>query len=149
MRFSEINNISTIIENLDEPYSLSLMKEEPQNQQIYRYFNKTNSLGIDICLLSLAHTIAQYGPSIPKNIWINLVNTIQVLCESWWYCREEKISPRPLINGDNLISEFNITPGPLVGEILEAVREAQAIGKVSNVNEAIGFAEAWLSDNYG
>ena len=53
--------------------------------------------------------------------------------------REEKISPRPLINGDNLISEFNITPGPLVGEILEAVREAQAIGKVSNVNEAIGY----------
>ncbi len=145
----EINNISTLIKNLDEPYFLSLRKERLTNRDIYRFFKHSNSLGIDICLLSLAHTIAQSGPSLQKEIWINLVDTIQILFESWWFNRDEIISPKPLINGDTLMSELKLDPGPLIGEVLEAVREAQASGEVSDVIEAIGFAESWLSDNYG
>ncbi|MFN2127906.1 MAG: hypothetical protein ACK2TU_08620 [Anaerolineales bacterium] len=144
---TEINAISTILNYFNEPYILSKTKKPPTDLEIYHFFKSSNSLGIDICLISLAHTIAQFGYSMPKDIWINLVNTIQILFESWWFNRDEKISPKPLINGDNLLSVLKLNPGPIIGEILEAVKEAQVIGEVSTSDEALDFARSWLLEN--
>ncbi len=45
------------------------------------------------------------------------------------------------------MSEFDLKPGPRVGEVLEAIREAQATGKVSAREEALTFAGDWLKEN--
>jgi hypothetical protein len=50
-----------------------------------------------------------------------------------------------LISGHDLIDIFGMRPGREIGELLEAVREAQAAGEVVTREEALLFIEKHLS----
>jgi hypothetical protein len=50
-----------------------------------------------------------------------------------------------LIDGHDLLREFELQPGPLVGELLEAVREAQVSGEVRTREEALALVRAKLA----
>ena len=39
---------------------------------------------------------------------------------------------------------FSLPPGPQIGRLLEAVREAQAAGQVSSLDEALNWVESLL-----
>ncbi len=52
--------------------------------------------------------------------------------------------PPKLIDGHDLIDKFGLSPGPKIGEILEAVREAQAAGEVTTQEEALAYIEHLL-----
>jgi hypothetical protein len=45
--------------------------------------------------------------------------------------------------------ELTLEQGPVVGRLLEAIREAQAVGEVSTRAEALGFAHLWIKDQGG
>jgi hypothetical protein len=55
-----------------------------------------------------------------------------------------KKKARPLLNGEDVMMEFNIPEGRLVGEILKKVCEGVEDGSVRNKKEAIGYARGWL-----
>jgi hypothetical protein len=44
-----------------------------------------------------------------------------------------------------LMKELGIKPGPMVGQLLESIRENQAAGKIENREQAISFAREELS----
>ena len=48
-------------------------------------------------------------------------------------------APR-LVNGQTLIKELGLPPGPKVGELLEAIREAQVAGEIHTPQEALDLA---------
>ncbi|MFH1137510.1 MAG: hypothetical protein V1816_15690 [Pseudomonadota bacterium] len=50
-----------------------------------------------------------------------------------------------LLNGSELMTAFHLGPSPLLRRLLEAVEEAQALGKVKNKTEALDLAEKMLS----
>ena len=58
--------------------------------------------------------------------------------------REEKVLPPALIDGRLLMSTFKLDPGPRIGELLEAVREAQAMGEVGTRKEALNLVQELL-----
>jgi hypothetical protein len=39
---------------------------------------------------------------------------------------------------------FRLSPGPRIGQIIEAVREARAAGEVQNKQQAIEYIKNWL-----
>jgi hypothetical protein len=43
------------------------------------------------------------------------------------------------------MKELSLSPGPSVGKILEAIREAQAVGQVNNREEALKLAREYLA----
>jgi hypothetical protein len=49
---------------------------------------------------------------------------------------------KPLLRGDEISIELDIAPGPAIGEILEALCEAQAIGEIQTRSEALSLARA-------
>lgn len=53
--------------------------------------------------------------------------------------QQSVVTPPKLVDGHDLINIFNMTPGPGVGELLEAVREAQAAGEVATREEALSY----------
>jgi hypothetical protein len=55
--------------------------------------------------------------------------------------------PSKLIDGHDLLSIFGLNPGPEIGEILEAVREAQAAGEVNSREEALAYIEHLLASS--
>jgi tRNA nucleotidyltransferase/poly(A) polymerase len=58
---------------------------------------------------------------------------------------ETVAAPPKLIDGHDLMREFGLKPGPKIGEILEAVREAQGAGELSTKEEALALAHKRLA----
>ena len=53
--------------------------------------------------------------------------------------------PPKLIDGHDLIDIFGLEPGHKIGELLEAVREAQAAGEITSRDEALAYIKHWLA----
>jgi poly(A) polymerase len=42
--------------------------------------------------------------------------------------------------------ELNLEPGRIIGQLLEAIREGQATGKIESRDQALGYAREQLKD---
>ncbi len=119
-------------------------EELPSHRAIYRYFRDTDEVGIDTILLNLADHLATRGPQLNLEEWRQHAQRLSYALEE--RLREESVvSPPKLIDGHDLIDIFGMRPGPKIGELLEAVREAQASGEIATKEEALSFAQKHLS----
>ena len=68
--------------------------------------------------------------------------------DHWLKFYHREVRPReamtPLVNGHDVMKEFNLSPGPLVGRLLRTVLELQWEGRVSNREEALREASQLL-----
>ncbi len=51
----------------------------------------------------------------------------------------------PLLRGDDLIRDLGLAPGPVIGQLLEQVREARSSGEISTREEALALARHVLA----
>jgi hypothetical protein len=143
----EIERLVTIVNHHMRPSLLSHAQELPSRKAIYRFFLDTGAAGVDICLLSLADILATYGSTLPQDRWTRHLEVVQMLLKAWWEDRSESIFPRLLINGDDLMKELSISPGPRVGYLLDAIREAQVGGDIHTRQEALNLAKNLSLEN--
>jgi putative nucleotidyltransferase with HDIG domain len=136
----EIAWLKTIVLHHMRPLLLVQTGKPPTRRAIYRFFRDTGPAGVDICLLSLADVLGTHGHSLPQDVWIEHLGVVSALLEAWWERPEESVSPVQLLTGNDLILEFGLQSGPIIGELLEGLREAQATGKVTNRREALALA---------
>jgi len=118
----------------------------PSRRAIYRFFRDTGPAGVDICLLALADIRATYEQTLPQETWAAELDVVRLMLENWYEKPAESIAPTPLVNGDDLISELDLQPDKLIGELLETLREAQAMGEVSTREQALDLARRKLVD---
>jgi len=138
----EIERLAAIVRYHMRPILLAKDKTLPSRRAIYRFFRDAGGAGVDVCLLSLADTMATYGPGLSQDLWEHHLDIVRTFLEAWWERHEENISPPTLINGNELMKHLRIQPGPQIGRILEAIREAQADGQVSNLDQALDLARS-------
>ncbi len=147
----ELERLQTIIENhMRFHYFTSRMegeKHEPSRKAIYRFFRDVGEGGVDLVLLGLADLRGTRGHTLTQESWVAALDVARILLENYWEKPQETIAPPRLIDGNDVIKKYNIQPGPLVGQILEAVHEAQATGKISTREEALEFGRVWLMEN--
>jgi hypothetical protein len=115
------------------------------SRAIYRFFRDTGDAGVDILLHALADHRATYAPEADDDRWPHLVDLVARMLAAYWERQAEQVDPPPLIDGHDLLREFELQPGPLVGELLEAVREAQVGGDVRTREEALALVRASLA----
>jgi poly(A) polymerase len=117
----------------------------PSKRAIYRFFRDTADAGIETLFLSLADHLATAGPNVSVDgfRW-HVALTAYILHVR--FDDETTLSPPRLVDGDDLMAALGIGPGALVGELLEAVREAQAGGEVATKEAALDVARAKLAD---
>lgn len=142
---NEVFRLKTIVRNHMRPLWLSQTGKPPSRRAIYRFYKDCGVAGIDVCLLSLADTMATYGPGLPSDQWSQQVEVVRSLFDSWWEDQDQIINPPALVNGDDLINELGLKPGPLIGHLLAEIREAQAEGELQNKRQAIEFASDKLT----
>ncbi len=141
----EIDRLYTIVRHHMRPLWLAQTGKLPSKRAIYRFFRETGEAGVDICLLSIADTLATYGPTLPQNTWSNHLDVIRSLLEAWWEQPDERVSPPKLLSGNDLIVELDVKPGPQIGKILEAIREAQATNQIRTREDALELARGILN----
>lgn len=115
-------------------------KQEPSRKAIYRFFRDSKAAGIDLVLLGLADLRGTRGHTLTQENWSAALDVARILLENYWEKPEETITPPRLLDGNELMTELNLKPGKIVGQLLEAIREGQATGKIKDRNEALVFA---------
>lgn len=110
---------------------------------IRRYFVDLGPTGIFMTLFSLADHLATLGPQPRTAAWVRHLSVARLLLTS--YIRERaRILPPRLVRPDELMSRLKLTPGPLLGQLLEMIAEAQTDGTIHSREEAILLAREYL-----
>ena len=115
-------------------------KKKPSRKAIYRFFRDASEAGIDLVLLGLADLRGTRSHTLSQETWTAALDIARILLENYWEKPQESVTPPRLLDGNELMQELNLQPGRIIGQLLEAIREGQATGKISTREEAIAFA---------
>ncbi|MFP4393771.1 MAG: CCA tRNA nucleotidyltransferase [Anaerolineales bacterium] len=110
---------------------------------IYRFYRATGESGVGVVLLALADALAVWGRKLDQKRWNNLLQGAEMLLDDYFHRPEETIAPPPLLDGRDLIA-MNIPPGPVIGDLLEMLRESQAAGEIATKAEARRLVRDYL-----
>ena len=146
LRFSnrEIKMVQKMIESHLRLWQMGGDQGLPTRRAIYRYFRDTADVSVDIMFLTLADFLATQGPNLDIAEWERHSRLMEYVLAQ----RDEDetvAAPPKLIDGHDLMREFGLKPGPKIGEILEAVREAQGAGELSTKEDALALARKRLA----
>jgi len=139
---SEIDYVHRLCRGHMRPIFLSQDERAPGRRALYRFYRDLGDAAPGALLLHIADHLATYGPDIDPEDFRQHLRTVAAMLAPMTATGEQTILPTPLLNGNDLIELFALQPGPRIGELLEALREAQAVGEVSSRGEA----ERWLRE---
>ncbi len=145
LRFShrEIDLVERLVYHHLRPVQMASEGELPTQRAIYRYFRDTRSAGIDILFLALGDYLASCGPLIHMETWVRHCQLIDYILKEQGKQRS-RVTPVKLVDGHALMNSFSLTPGPLIGELLTTVHEAQASGEITTKEEALVLVQTAL-----
>ena len=107
----------------------------------HRYFRECRTAAVEAVLLYLATSFAQ---SPPQDEWELKVNVAQKLLEAWFEDYERIVDHPRLMHGNTLAAALDLRPGPIIGQLLAAIAEAQVAGRIESEQEALEFARERL-----
>ncbi|MFO7741591.1 MAG: HD domain-containing protein, partial [Anaerolineae bacterium] len=147
LRFSrdEVERVGTMVEAHLRPAQLA-RADEVTRRAVYRYFRDTGDVGVDTVLLNLGDYLATWGPDLREGGWIRRLEVAELLLHHYFERRRETVAPGLPVDGYDLMAELDLEPGPRIGELLEALREAMAAGDIETREQALALArrmEEW------
>ncbi|MBI4757875.1 MAG: HD domain-containing protein, partial [Chloroflexi bacterium] len=147
LRFSnqEVDVVRTVVANHLRPRQL-LDGAGLTGRAVYRFFRDTGPEGLDTLVLSLADHLATRGPALDRAAWDKHVALTVDLFRKYLAEKEETVSPPRLLDGNDIMAVLGLEPGPLIGDLLEKVREAQAMGMVSDRAEALEYVREIMAN---
>jgi poly(A) polymerase len=145
LRFStkETRLVETMVKYHLRPMQMS-QEGLPTHRAIYRYFRDAGEAGVDTLFLSMADHLATRGPHLDRAGWQEHTRIVDYVLKQY-YGQKKQVRPVKLVDGHDLINIFGLSPGPGLGKLLEAVREAQAVGEVTSREEALEYVRNRLS----
>lgn len=106
-----------------------------------RYVRKMDINSIDVILLAQADRLSARGPEITDEIVERNITSLNMLLKFYLETRET-LKPLPkLLNGNDVMKILNIKPSRRLGEIMEALHEAQISGDVVTREHAVDFVK--------
>lgn len=107
-----------------------------------RYFRKMGEHTPFLGVLALADTLSTRGPALTSEAIAQAKQHQLQLLQQYWDGLAQRQAP-PCLDGHRLMSLLHLAPGPQVGKILSALQDAQALGEVNTVEEAVAWAVAY------
>ena len=109
---------------------------------IHRYYSGIDEVGIEAVLLGLSTYLADNLPTPDAKEWGPLLDEVaSPLINGFFNHHSEYVNPPPLFNGDDLMAEFDLQPGPEIGRMLERLLEEQAAGEIKTRPQALDLAK--------
>ncbi len=136
-----------ILHHMRFHFHVSRMEGEnrlPSRRAVYRFFRDTGAAGVDLVLIGLADLRGTRDHTLTQATWSAALSVARCFLENYWEKPQESVSPVRILDGHELMRELDVQPGIMLGQMMEAIREAQAVGKVSTRLEALDFAREWM-----
>ena len=112
--------------------------------QIYRYYQRTQDAGIGLIFNDLASFLADTDGSPSGDQWESRVNIARQLLEVYFDRRDEIIDLESPLSGEEIILEFKLKPGPLIGKLLQHLVELQVAEKLTTRDQALDSVREML-----
>jgi tRNA nucleotidyltransferase/poly(A) polymerase len=127
------------------------LSREPQltPRAIYRFFKDLGDNGPGCLLTWWADRMATRGPKSRLDQLDQQRGRLEELLNAYFFRAAEIVKPARLITGTRLMETFRLEPGPRIGELLGAIEEAQAEGRIHSAEEALAFAKQQLEAQHG
>lgn len=140
----QIAYVSEMIKN--HIYPSQMMCEADVNEKaMTRYLRKLEDNVIDNIILAKADRLSARGEAVTDEMVENNLKNLDKLLE-FYFNSLETLAPLPkLLDGNEVMEILNIKPSRVLGEILEALHEAQLSGEVNTKEEAIEFVKQYKS----
>ena len=93
----EVQRIETNVREHMRIHLLAMIREQPTRRAVYRFYRAAGPAGVEICLLSLADTLATYGDSLVRETWQAELDVSRILLQAWYEHPGEVINPPRLV----------------------------------------------------
>ena len=120
------------------------MTDNDRNRLLFRFFTETGRDGVGIALISLADRLSARGQHQDNDLGRFTAEIYNFITS--FYQQTENTKLPPLLCGTDLITHFRLSPGPAFKEILDSLKEAQALGIVQDHSQAIEYVSRLLSE---
>jgi len=119
-------------------------KNDPLDIWLYRFFKKVKSAGVAVSLLHLADVLATYEENLTVERWQSALDFTHQILDGWFIRFDRVVEPIKLINGDEIIERYKLSPGNAIGELIEFIRENQASGIIATKEDAFSLLDRKL-----
>ena len=138
-----VGMVSDMVLHHLRPTGMSNDGEWPTDRAIYRYFRDTGEVAMDTLYLCLADYLGAKGPELSHPEWLEHAKMVFHVLETG---TREPVAPNTarLVSGHDLMSRFQLQPGPHIGSLLEVIEEARAAGEVKTQEQALELAAATI-----
>jgi len=141
---AESDWIRSIVQNHMRLLPFSNRGQKPSRYDIYHFYQETGEAGVAVALLFLADTLATYNQNLTQEKWDQALMVSTTMSSAWWEEHQSVVIPELFLNGKDLQAEFGMAPGKEIGELLEKLREAQAVGEVKTRSQAETFIQSLI-----
>jgi hypothetical protein len=145
---AEVRWVTTIVAGHMRPHHLAAAGQ-PGRRAIYRYYRDLGAAGVDTALLSLADLWATDGAQLSPAAWQHQLDLVVRLLDDYFNRPQDAVRPAPLIDGHDLMAALGLRPGRVIGQLLEAVAEAQAARELDSREQALAYAARIAQDPEG
>ncbi len=106
-----------------------------------RYIRKMGDNVIDNIILAKADRLSARGSAVTQEMIEDNLNGLDKMLNYYLSIRDT-LKPLPkLLNGNDVMRILKIKPSPLLGEILDGLKEAQISGEINTEEEAVNFVK--------
>jgi len=138
----QIEYISQMIRNHIYPAQVA-SAPELNEKVMMRYIRKMNENSIDAILLAQADRLSARGEAITEQIIEDNINCLNKIL-NFYISIKDTLEPLPkLLSGYDVMQILNIKPSPRLGEIMNALHEAQIAGDIVDVEGARKFVKSF------
>ena len=149
---SLLNSFSTEEKKLMQTYStymdttIELLNHigEIDARTAYHFFNQVGEYSIDLILLGVAWRARVPAAELNQQGWLSVLTNAATLLDLWFY-HPEISRPQLLLNGTEIMKELNLDAGPLIGKLLEELKEEQAAGGIRDFKSALRWTKNRIS----
>jgi poly(A) polymerase len=146
LSIDEIDALKEIAKNSGLIESLLANPGKLENRSVYKFYKTAGEVGIDLVFLSLSEYASRLGSEFAQDQWLRLLEICEKLVEAL-YNQPDVVSPKPYLNGNDLMFNFDLIPGPLIGELIERMKEEQAAGNIKSKEDALDWVDLRLQRN--
>lgn len=140
LKFSkkQIDYVSLMIKNHIYPSALMSAKDVQEKAKV-RFVRKLYPYVEDIIELARADRLSARGPQVSDEMVNENLNNLAELLNFYYKIKPTLVSMPKLLDGKEIMEILNIKPSPVLGEIVDVLKEAQLEGVVCDKEGAKEF----------
>ena len=135
--------VCKMVEEHLRPATMQQGAELATARAVYRYFRDLGDVAIDTLFLWMADHLAAKGPELDTDAWSVHARMVAHILELGAQ-PEVTAQKERLVTGLDLMERFQLVPGPLIGNLLAQIEEAQAVGELATRDDAFVLASKVL-----